>query len=261
MSAEPADKESRRDYALAVSTPPPAPPVRFGTSSFSSEDWVGPFYPAGTPAGAMLTHYAQVFDTVEVDSTWYALPSQRVVDGWAEKTPEGFLLSAKFPRSIVHGGAGARPDARLETVTQLRATIAARKTAAPGSPFPDAVLALTGRLEEDLATRPAIDVEDAYARTLRDMRTRDRAAGRTLEGPHLSDLDVSHGPKTMPAWLCSTGEQKALLINLVLGHATLLKQRRNGAAPILLLDEIAAHLDRDRREALFSELLRALGSP
>ena len=149
--------------------------------------------------------------------------------------------------------------ARLETVAQLRATIAARKTAAPGSPFPDAVLALTGRLEEDLATRPAIDVEDAYARTLRDMRPRDRAAGRTLEGPHLSDLDVSHGPKTMQARLCSTGEQKALLINLVLGHATLLKQRRNGAAPILLLDEIAAHLDRDRREALFSELL-ALGS-
>ncbi len=87
--------------------------MRFGTSSFSSEDWVGPFYPAGTQAGAMLSLYARQFDTVEVDSTWYALPSARTVAGWAEKTPEGFLLSAKFPRSIVHGGEGARPDARL----------------------------------------------------------------------------------------------------------------------------------------------------
>ena len=145
--------------------------------------------------------------------------------------------------------------ARLETVAQLRATIAARTTASPSSPFPYAVLTLTGRLEEDLATRPALDVEDAYARVLRDMRPRDRAAGRTLEGPHLSDLEVGHGPKAMPARLCSTGEQKALLINLILGHATLLKQRRDGSPPILLLDEIAAHLDRDRREALFSELL------
>jgi uncharacterized protein YecE (DUF72 family) len=88
-------------------------PVRFGTSSFSNADWVGPFYPAGTAAGAMLGHYATVFDTVEVDATWYALPSQRMVAGWAEKVPAGFLLSAKFPRSIVHGGAGAKPDPRL----------------------------------------------------------------------------------------------------------------------------------------------------
>ena len=149
--------------------------------------------------------------------------------------------------------------ARLETLAQLSASIAARKTASPRSPFPDAILALSGRLEDDLATRPALDVEDAYARLLRDMRPRDRGAGRTLEGPHLSDMEVSHGPKKMPARLCSTGEQKALLINLVLGHASLLTQRRNGAPPILLLDEIAAHLDRDRRQALFSELL-GLGS-
>jgi uncharacterized protein YecE (DUF72 family) len=87
--------------------------VRFGTSSFSSADWVGPFYPPRTSAGQMLTEYARAFDTVEVDSTWYALPSAATVDGWAEKTPAGFLLSAKFPRSIVHGGEAARPDARL----------------------------------------------------------------------------------------------------------------------------------------------------
>ena len=149
--------------------------------------------------------------------------------------------------------------ARRAAVAQLAATIAARTAAAPASPFPWATLQLTGRLEDDLAIRPAVDVEDAYARLLREMRPRDRAAGRTLEGPHLSDLETGHGPKAMPARLCSTGEQKALLINLVLGHAVLLKARAGGAAPILLLDEIAAHLDSQRREALFSELC-ALGS-
>ena len=84
--------------------------VRFGTSSFSSEDWVGPFYPVGTRPADFLGLYAQTFDTVEVDATYYAIPSARTVDGWVSKTPEGFLLSAKFPRSIVHGGASERPD-------------------------------------------------------------------------------------------------------------------------------------------------------
>ena len=149
--------------------------------------------------------------------------------------------------------------ARREALEHLRATIAARRATSPGSPFPWAELKLEGRLEQDLAKSPAVDVEDDYARLLADMRPRDRAAGRTLEGPHLSDLVVGHGPKAMPARLCSTGEQKALLINLVLGHAALLRQRRAGLAPILLLDEIAAHLDGDRRAALFAELL-TLGS-
>lgn len=84
--------------------------VRFGTSSFSSKDWVGPFYPRGTPAGAFLTQYAKHFDTVEVDATYYALPSARLVDGWREKVPDGFLLSAKFPKSIVHAGKTSTPD-------------------------------------------------------------------------------------------------------------------------------------------------------
>ena len=149
--------------------------------------------------------------------------------------------------------------ARREAMDHLRATIAARRAQMPGSPFPWAVLTLEGRLETGLASRPALEVEDAYASLLREMRPRDRAAGRTLEGPHLSDLVVGHGPKAMPARLSSTGEQKALLINLVLGHAALLRQRRGGLAPILLLDEIAAHLDEERRTALFAELV-SLGS-
>ncbi|MDF1701660.1 MAG: DUF72 domain-containing protein, partial [Planctomycetota bacterium] len=84
--------------------------VRFGTSSFSSKDWVGPFYAKGTPPAAFLTEYARSFDTVEVDTTYYALPRARLVDGWREKVPEGFVLSAKFPKSIVHAGKTHTPD-------------------------------------------------------------------------------------------------------------------------------------------------------
>ncbi len=85
--------------------------VRFGTSSFSSEDWVGPFYPDGTKPADFLKLYAEQFDTVEIDATYYAVPSLRTVQGWAEKTPDRFLFAAKFPRSIVHGGEAATPDA------------------------------------------------------------------------------------------------------------------------------------------------------
>src|SRR5690606_32364406 len=91
---------------------------------------------------------------------------------------------------------------------------------------------------------------------LAENRYRDRAAGRTLEGPHRSDLEVRHRPKDMPAALCSTGEQKALLTGLVLSHARLVAELAR-AAPILLLDEIAAHLDAGRRAALF-EILEEL---
>lgn len=149
--------------------------------------------------------------------------------------------------------------ARAAAVAELAAAIGVRRDAASTSAFPWAELALTGTLENALATQPAVDVEDAYVASLHAMRERDRSAGRTLEGPHRSDLIVGHGPKQMPASVCSTGEQKALLIGLVLAHADLVRQRRDGAAPILLLDEIAAHLDPLRRGALFDEIV-ALGS-
>ena len=118
------------------------------------------------------------------------------------------------------------------------------------SPFPRADLALTGDLEAACAHAAAVDVEEDYRAALRRGRARDRAAGRTLEGPHRSDLAVRHRPKDMPAALCSTGEQKALLTGLVLSHARLTGEM-SGMAPILLLDEIAAHLDAGRRAALF----------
>ena len=103
---------------------------------------------------------------------------------------------------------------------------------------------------------PAVEVEDGYAQLLRDNRERDRAAGRTLDGPHRSDLIGRHAAKAMPARLCSTGEQKALLLGLVLAHAELVAERHDGVAPILLLDEVTAHLDAARRAALFAEILR-----
>ncbi len=144
---------------------------------------------------------------------------------------------------------------RVEIVDRLAGSIAAGRSTQE-SAFPWADLALEGWLEAEVRGRAAIEVEDAYAARLAEGRERDRAAGRALEGPHRADLRVGHGPKTMPGHLCSTGEQKALLIGLVLAHAAALKDARDGIAPLLLLDEIAAHLDVARREALFTEIER-----
>ncbi len=146
--------------------------------------------------------------------------------------------------------------ARAEAVAALSAVIARRRERDPASPFPWSEVALEGPLESGLAVSAAVDVEDAYLKTLVAARERDRAAGRTLDGPHRSELAVSHGPKAMAARLCSTGEQKALLLGLVLAHAELVAARREGLAPILLLDEVTAHLDETRRAALFAEILR-----
>jgi len=120
-------------------------------------------------------------------------------------------------------------------------------------PFPQADISLSGDLETEVSAAPAVDVEERFRRALADGRDRDRAAGRTLEGPHRSDLLARHRPKAMPAELCSTGEQKALLVGIVLSHARLTGEM-SGLTPILLLDEIAAHLDGGRRAALFSIL-------
>jgi len=82
-----------------------------GTSSWSDKSWVGPFYPPGTKPADMLAFYATQFPTVEADTTYYRIPPREMVRGWRAKTPEGFVLSAKFPRSVVHGGEGMAPDA------------------------------------------------------------------------------------------------------------------------------------------------------
>ncbi|WP_105424709.1 DNA replication/repair protein RecF [Neorhizobium tomejilense] len=124
------------------------------------------------------------------------------------------------------------------------------------TPFPTPVLALEGFMDGAM-DRPSADLEEDYLDILRNGRGRDAAAGRTLDGPHRSDLLVRHREKDMEAERCSTGEQKALLIGLVLAHARLTADM-TGYAPILLLDEIAAHLDEGRRAALF-DLVHGLG--
>ena len=146
--------------------------------------------------------------------------------------------------------------ARAETVRRLAAVLARRKD--PSSLFPWADVALNGWIENAVMEQAATEVEDRYRAALRDNRARDAAAGRTTDGPHLTDLDVLHGPKGIAAGDASTGEQKALLIGLILAHAGLVTEM-TGTAPLLLLDEIGAHLDPSRRCALY-EALGKLGA-
>jgi DNA replication and repair protein RecF len=134
-----------------------------------------------------------------------------------------------------HGAAVG--DARARTV----ATLEQRLESMPHSEFASAKVVLDGWADSD------------FAGELRANRGRDAAAGRATIGPHRQDLAVAHRAKAMPAALSSTGEQKALLLGLVLAHAGLVAERR-GAPPILLLDEVAAHLDPRRRDALFTRL-------
>jgi DNA replication and repair protein RecF len=138
---------------------------------------------------------------------------------------------------------------RAETVRRLQGALAARKDDA----FPSAEIALDGWMEKLVPDHPAVEIEDRYRAVLRDSRARDAAAGRTLDGPHLTDLTVIYPPKNVPAADASTGEQKALLIGLVLAHAGLIAEM-TGFAPVLLLDEVVAHLDPGRRAALYDAL-------
>jgi DNA replication and repair protein RecF len=139
--------------------------------------------------------------------------------------------------------------ARRDGVERLDAACAAAD-----GPFPRARLALDGMVESWLDALPALAAEDRFRKALRDSRAADALAGGATIGPHRSDLAVTHAEKRLPAEGLSTGEQKALLISIVLAHARLQRQTR-GEAPLLLLDEVAAHLDMARRDALFAALL------
>ncbi|MCC8962828.1 DNA replication/repair protein RecF [Bradyrhizobium sp. Pear76] len=139
---------------------------------------------------------------------------------------------------------------RGQTAAKLAVMLRERGAA---SAFPSAEIMLDGWMENALLQEPATAVEDRYREVLRASRPRDAAAGRTLDGPHLTDLQVVYAPKNMPARDASTGEQKALLIGLVLAHATMVAEM-TGIVPLLLLDEVVAHLDPNRRKALFEEL-------
>ena len=157
-------------------------------------------------------------------------------------------------------------EARLAQAGALMAAARARSVAALAAeidgrgdrPFPQARLALTGVWERLAAEGAGLDdLEARLTPALREARTQDAAAGRALTGPHRGDLAVTHVEKDRPAAECSTGEQKALVLNLVLAQAARLA-RADAPAPILLLDEVAAHLDPRRRTALFDEI-EALG--
>lgn len=141
--------------------------------------------------------------------------------------------------------------ARAHMIERLNAIIQEKRERE--QPFPSAGLRLAGEMDDLVANQAMEGAAQSYRRLLRDNRSRDRAAGRTLIGPHASELKVVHLAKGMPAAQGSTGEQKAMLIALVLAHARLVL-RVSGLAPLILLDEIAAHLDHKRRHALYHEL-------
>lgn len=171
----------------------------------------------------------------------------------AEEAPDGAWLSALEARMAEAGTLMA--EARARTLAALQSEIDGRGE----RPFPQGRLGLSGPWEV-LAGEGAdvAEVERKLADALSAARTRDAAAGRALTGPHRGDLTVIHAEKDRPAAECSTGEQKALILNLILAQAARLSRAESAPNPILLLDEVAAHLDPLRRAALFDEI-EALG--
>ena len=115
-------------------------------------------------------------------------------------------------------------------------------------------MSIEGDVEHWISEGPALIAEDKMRAALFESRGPDAITGGARTGPHRSDLLVRHLGKDQPAEICSTGEQKALLISIVLADARMTASER-GRVPVLLLDEVAAHLDQERREALFGELL------
>jgi DNA replication and repair protein RecF len=163
------------------------------------------------------------------------------------KNPDPAWLDALEETIAAHGVAVAA--GRRDAVERLdEACLAA------AGPFPRARLALVGTVETWLDELPALAAEERFKAALKDARGADAVAGGAMVGPHRSDLAVTHAESGIQAEAMSTGEQKALLISIVLAHAQL-QRRTRGEPPLLLLDEVAAHLDALRREALFGALL------
>lgn len=235
------------------------------------------------PPGRLADHLRQVWLTPAQDRLFLEGASER-------RKFFDRLVFAAIPRHAAHAGAyeraqrermrllidqAAPPDpawldaleARLAEAGALMAearamTLAALQAEIDGRgerPFPQARLSLTGEWEQmALAGASIADIEAKLASALAAARPRDAAAGRALTGPHRGDLAVVHAEKDRPAAECSTGEQKALVLNLVLAQSARLSRAESAPSPILLLDEVAAHLDRLRRAALFDEI-EALG--
>lgn len=167
-----------------------------------------------------------------------------------ETADTGWLVALE--ETMAENGA-AIAATRRDYLRQVSAAVAEAT-----GPFPGAALSLRGTLEAWLEEADAAAVALRFRARLQALRARDRAAGLATEGPHRSDLRVHHLVKGMPAATCSTGEQKALLIAILLADARLQTARR-GSPPLLLLDEVAAHLDAIRVKALF-EAIAGLGA-
>lgn len=209
------------------------------------------------PAGDRRRFLDRLVLSIDADHAARVNALERALRGRNRLLEEGSRADYGWLDAIEEEAAGlaiAIAAARIETVSRLCALIAG--TREKDSPFPWADLAVQGDVEELVKNRPALEAEDIYRGILRDNRFRDAAARRTLIGPQASDFYVRHGPKQAPAAQASTGEQKALLTGLVLAQARLVSAM-SGLAPLILLDEIAAHFDPIRRDALF-EALRAL---
>jgi DNA replication and repair protein RecF len=172
------------------------------------------------------------------------------------------LAEVRAGRRLDPGWLGGLEDAMARhavAATAVRATLVARLNGAlaagAAAPFPAVHLALVCPIADRLAAAPALEVEDWLRVGLAGARVRDGAAGNAALGAHRTDLAMSDAATGRPAALASTGEQKTLLVGLILGHAALIAEAR-GTAPLLLLDEPAVHLDPDRRAALFAALAR-----
>lgn len=167
----------------------------------------------------------------------------------ADRAPDPSWLAALEASAAENGALMAQVRAR--TVQALQQEIDSRGE----RPFPLARLALVGEWEtlalQDIGQE---EISARLARALATSRARDASAGRALTGPHRSDLEVVHAGKGRPAADCSTGEQKALILNLILAQAARLSRVKDTPNPILLLDEVAAHLDPERRAALADEI-------
>ncbi|MDE2383435.1 MAG: DNA replication/repair protein RecF [Alphaproteobacteria bacterium] len=271
-------------WAVAAEAQTPLGEVRLGTSHDGGEATTRKVAVDGMlqKSSGVLGHYLKMLWLTPAQDRLFMGPGgdrRRFFDRMVSSFNEGHAAHVSaFEKLMKERNAllqQPRPDATwlstLETqmAEQAVAMAAARNEAAgvlarhfasgdAQGPFPWGVLQLHGQIEELVSQKPAVQAEDEYAKILADSRGADRAAQRTLNGPHRSDFSVLHGPKSTPAELCSTGEQKALLIGLTLAQARAAREML-GASPILLLDEVAAHLDQARRRGLF-QVLSDLGA-
>lgn len=232
--------------------------------------------PAGS-SGAFAEHLRVVWLTPEMDGLFAGTPGERrrfldrlvlAIDGAHASRVTALERAARSRNRLLEEGsrdagwleaiereiaelAVAVAAARFETVSLLAAAALERR--ARDSIFPWAEIALAGDLEELIPTLPALEIEDRYRAILHANRERDAFSRRTASGLQAADLRVRHGPKQVEAARCSTGEQKALLVGLVLAHGRLVAQTSR-MAPLVLLDEVAAHFDPFRRAALYEDL-------